>query len=107
MLLADPVISFLIISIISTAFGSLMIGFMLIDSRALAYRVMSIVDETSVIEKDGPFIWTQLFAFNSSEEISWKWNDLINRFLIFIIFFSKNPSEDISFSMDGNLKADI
>jgi hypothetical protein len=33
-----------------------MIGFMLADSRALAKSVMSIVDDTSDIEKDGPFI---------------------------------------------------
>ena len=39
---------------------------------------MSIVDDTSDIEKDGPFIWTQLFIVNSPEEKSRKWDDLVN-----------------------------
>lgn len=50
---------------------------------------------------------TQLFAFNSPKEISWKGDDFVDRLFIFIVFVSKNPSKDIRFPMDGNLKADI
>jgi hypothetical protein len=49
--LVDPAISFLIVSTISSAMGSRMIGFRLLLSIARAWRVISMVADTSSNEE--------------------------------------------------------